>query len=319
MKDPQKLFFQLLRIRSIELAIARHYEQGQIRCPVHLSIGQEAGAVAISAHLTANDRVVSHHRAHAHYLAKGGSLCRMIAELYGKETGCSRGQGGSTHLIDRSVGFEGSTAIVGGTIPVGVGMAFASSLHQDDRICVIWMGDAAVEEGVFHESLNFAALHELRVLFVCENNLYSTATHIEYRQPARPVRKLAEGHGIKNLGLDGNDLFGIHAEMRSILDHMRGHSEPVFVELATYRLFEHCGPNRDESASYRRIEDVHYWKTRDPVDLARSHLNKLGLWTSQLEESWQQSIDLEISHVFTEAAAAPAPSAEQLGSYTYVD
>ena len=164
------LFREMLRIRMVEEAIADRYAAWEMRCPVHLSIGQEAIAVGVSAALRPDDMVISNHRSHAHYLAKGGDLRRMLAELHGRETGCARGRGGSMHLIDRSVGMIGALPIVAGSIPIGVGVALASRRAGHDRAVVIYVGDAAIEEGVFHESANFASLEKLPVLFVCENN-----------------------------------------------------------------------------------------------------------------------------------------------------
>src|SRR3990167_9983262 len=188
--DKINLFYQMLRIRMIEESIAENYTKQKMRTPVHLSIGQEAAAVASGAVLRKTDYAVSSHRAHAHYFAKGGSLNAMIAELHGKVTGCCRGRGGSMHLIDQSVGFMGSTAIVGNTIPIGVGLGLSVQLNQEDKIACIFLGDGAVEEGVFYESLNFAVLKNLPVLFVCENNFYSVYTPLDKRQPAG--RKIAD-------------------------------------------------------------------------------------------------------------------------------
>src|SRR3989338_8942754 len=177
------LLYQMLRIRMIEESLAENYSKQKMRTPVHLSIGQEAVAVASGAVLQKTDYAVSTHRGHAHYLAKGGNLNAMIAEIHGKVTGCCRGRGGSMHLIDQSVGFMGSTAIVGNTIPIGVGLGLSIQLSGDDRISCIYLGDGAVEEGVFYESLNFAVLKKLPVLFVCENNSYSVYTPFHKRQP----------------------------------------------------------------------------------------------------------------------------------------
>ena len=168
-----KLLKTIMRIRAIEEKIASKYSENKMRCPTHLSIGQEAGPAAISECLSNNDFAVSTHRGHAHYLAKGGDLKSMISEIYGKVTGCSRGKGGSMHLIDKKVGFMGTSAIVGNSIPIGVGLALSCQLKKEKNISVIYLGDGAIEEGVFYESLNFAILRNLRVLFVCENNLYS--------------------------------------------------------------------------------------------------------------------------------------------------
>ncbi len=188
----RQLLFSMLRIRAVEETIAARYSERKMRCPTHLSVGQESVAAAAGAVLRHTDLAVSGHRAHAHYLAKGGSLKAMIAEIYGKATGCSHGKGGSMHLVDESVGFMGSTAIVAGTVPVGVGLAYPMKIQHSGQIACIFLGDAVVETGVFFESVNFAVLRQLPVLFVCENNLYSVYSPMGVRQPAgRSIHKMS--------------------------------------------------------------------------------------------------------------------------------
>ena len=180
-----KLYYQNYRIRSVETHIAENYSKGEMRCPTHLSIGQEAVSAALSQIMRKKDFAVSSHRAHAHYMAKGGSLKKMIAEIYGKVTGCSKGKGGSMHLIDIKSNFMGSTAIVGNTIPVGVGLALSSKIKKEDKFSFIFFGEGAVEEGVFYESINFAAIKKLPVIFICENNFYSVYSPLNVRQPKK--------------------------------------------------------------------------------------------------------------------------------------
>lgn len=233
------MFREMLRIRMIEEEIARRYPEGKMRTPVHLSIGQEAAAVGVCKALGPHDQCVSSHRSHAHYLAKGGSLKAMIAELYGKDTGCARGHGGSMHLIDRSVGFMGSTSIVSGTIPVGIGLAWAKKLRGEPGRVIIFHGDAAVEEGVWHESVNFAVLHKLPVVFVCENNGHSCYTPIELRQPNRSISDLADVHGLNCFENDG-DVNEILEDTKSAL-----RMTPAFIEIHVERYYEHCGPTQE--------------------------------------------------------------------------
>ncbi len=193
----------MLRIRRVEEVLADRYAEQEMRCPMHLCIGQEAIAVGVCAVLNNRDKVFSNHRAHGHYLAKGGDLDAMVAELYGKSTGCAGGRGGSMHLIDLQVGFMGATPIVGGTVPLSVGSAWADQLLDNDQVTVVFFGDGCFEEGVMHESLNFAALHQLPVIFVCENNDFSVYTHRNERQPDRPIYKIAEAHGLSAAVMDG--------------------------------------------------------------------------------------------------------------------
>jgi TPP-dependent pyruvate/acetoin dehydrogenase alpha subunit len=254
---------ELLRIRMIEEAIAAKYHEQKMRCPVHLSIGQECVAVGVCAALNRDDYAVSGHRAHAHYLAKGGSLKKMIAEIYGKETGCCRGRGGSMHLVDLEAGFLGSTPIVGGSIPIGVGAAFGSVLKGEKRLVVIFFGEGATEEGVFSESLNFAALKKLPVLFVCENNLYSVYSPLNVRQPpARSIPAIAQAHGVFSLEGDGYQLHEVKALAEKSVEYVRSGKGPALIELQTYRFHEHCGPALDP---YQPEQEVNAWKRRDPV------------------------------------------------------
>lgn len=260
----QTLQTQLLRIRMIEESIADRYHEQKMRCPVHLSIGQEAIAVGVCSQLKQTDYAVSGHRAHAHYLAKGGGLKKMVAEIYGKKTGCCQGRGGSMHLVDLSVGFLGSTPIVGGSIPVGVGAAFGSMLQGEARLVTIFLGEGATEEGVFAECLNFAALKKLPILFVCENNLYSVYSPLCVRQPEeRSLPLLAEAHGIFALEGDGNDLETVMTLAEKGVSHIREGKGPCLLELSTYRFREHCGPHLDP---YQPEEEVRYWQERDPLN-----------------------------------------------------
>lgn len=260
-----ELLLKALRIRMIEEEIARRYPEGQIRTPVHLSIGQECAAVGVASALTNQDLMVSSHRSHAHYLAKGGDLKRMIAEIYGLDEGCSRGYGGSMHLVDRSVGFAGSTSIVGGTIPVGVGLGWAEKLKGSKNISVVNIGDAAIEEGVFHESANFASLHKLPVLFVCENNKYSCYTHILDRQPNRSLAKIAYAHDLEYRKANGSKLEQVAAATEEVVAEIRKGLGPVFLEIDTYRFVEHCGPNSDDHLEYRDPLEVAEYKKKDPI------------------------------------------------------
>lgn len=281
---------EVLRIRMVEEAIAARYSEQKMRCPVHLSIGQEAVAVGVCAQLKPTDYAVSGHRAHAHYLAKGGDLKKMIAEIYGKKTGCCGGRGGSMHLIDLQAGFLGSTPIVGGSIPIGVGAAFGSVLKGEERIVAIFFGEGATEEGVFAESLNFAALKKLPVLFVCENNLYSVYSPLEVRQPKeRSIPLLAEAHGIFALKGDGNCLEEVTLLAEKGVEHIRRGRGPCLLEFATYRFREHCGPDIDP---YQPGDEVHYWQKRDPL---------LGV-SKRCPE-----IEQEIAEAFAFAEASPFP------------
>ncbi len=247
-----RLYREMLRIRLIEERIVTLYADQEMRCPVHLCIGQEGIAVGACAALDPRDYVFSGHRSHGHYLAKGGNLNAMMAEIYGKATGCAGGKGGSMHLIDLDAGFMGSTPIVGSTIPIAVGAAFGSVMQNDDRVTMVFFGDGAVETGVFHESLNFAALKKLPVIFVCENNLYSVYSPLEVRQPAgRRILNLALAQGIESIEGDGNNVELVHELCSRAVGKARKGGGPTFFEFATYRWREHCGPEYDNHIGYR--------------------------------------------------------------------
>jgi len=262
-----ELWQAMLRIRRVEEAIADHYSEQEMRCPVHLSIGQEAAAVGVCAALHQKDWVLSGHRSHAHYLAKGGDLKRMLAEIYGKATGCCGGKGGSMHLTDQAAGFIGATPIVGSTVPIAVGAALTSQMRKEDRVVVIFLGDGAMEAGVVHESLNFASLKKLPVLFACENNLYSVYSPMAVRQPEnRSLSQLAAGHGMETMLADGNDVQAVYAASLQACDSLRQGKGPVFLEMPTYRWREHCGPNYDNDIGYRTPEEFQNWQAKDPLE-----------------------------------------------------
>ncbi|MDA7709212.1 thiamine pyrophosphate-dependent dehydrogenase E1 component subunit alpha [bacterium] len=267
---------KMLYIRRIEERIANEYSKQQMRCPTHLSIGQELPAVAICNALTHNDLAVSTHRAHAHYLAKGGDPTGFIAELYGKKLGCSGGFGGSMHLVDERVGFMGSTAIVGNSIPIGVGLGLAIQLEKNTQdLCVIFIGEAATETGAFLESANFAAVNKLPVIFVCENNLYSVYSDLSARQPKqRSLKALSEGLGLTYRSVETFDAYDCCEATTQIIEQARSNQQPYFIEFATYRHREHCGPNFDDDLGYRDEAEVNYWLSRDPLSkLIREYLD----------------------------------------------
>ena len=292
------LYRSLTQIRHVEERIAELYSEQEMRCPVHLSIGQEAAAVGVSSALDINDYAMSGHRAHGHYLAKGGNLNSMLAEIYGKETGCSSGKGGSMHLIDRSVGFMGATPIVASTIPIAVGMAFATKQRGENRVVVSYFGEGSTEEGVFHEALNFAVLKQLPIIFVCENNLYSVYSPMEVRQPTgRTVSDVASGFGIRTDSGDGNDVESIANIAAKAVAHAKNGNGPSLLEFDTYRWLEHCGPNYDNDIGYRTEAEFLEWKQKDPVRKYRNTLVERGTLS---EESVNQ-IDGENSAAMDEA------------------
>ena len=310
------IYTKLVRIRRIEEAIAEKYLEWEMRCPVHLSIGQEAIPVGISMHLTVKDHVYSNHRSHGHYFAKGGSLKRMIAELYGKETGCCGGRGGSMHLIDLEVGFMGSTPIVGGTIPLAVGDAWSAKIKGEDRVTVIYFGDGCFEEGVIHECMNFSALHKLPIIFVCENNNYSVYTQLKDRQPDRKIINIAKAHGLKTHTANGNDVLEVSSIACSAVSNVKLGDGPQFFELDTYRWLEHCGPFDDDHLDYRPKGELAIWKDSCPVSKLKKHIKSKGSH-EKIFKTIEVKIDKEIKIAFEFAKNSPIPKIENLNKYTY--
>ncbi len=307
-KDIVSLWRSMLRIRRVEERIILLYPQQDMRCPVHLCIGQEAVPAGICHVLSPEDLVLSNHRAHGHYLAKGGNLKAMFAEMYGKAGGCCLGRGGSMHLLDLKANFLGSTPIVGGSIPVATGVAFAEKMQATGKTTVAFFGDAAVEEGVFHESLNFAALKNLSILFVCENNLYSVYTPLNQRQPRRDIAQLAAGHGIKTIRADGNDIFAVVAAAQKAQEYLAAGCGPVFLEFATYRWREHCGPNDDNDLGYRTPEEFLIKKMECPLERLKEYIVKEDILNAAQIQAMEEDIAVEIDEAvaFAKDSAYPA-------------
>jgi TPP-dependent pyruvate/acetoin dehydrogenase alpha subunit len=314
----KRLLFEMVRIRTYEETIAHRYHENKMRCPTHLSTGQEGVPAVMSCLLTRQDLAVSTHRPHAHYLSKGGDGRRFIAELYGKATGCAAGKGGSMHLIDLSVGFKGSTAIVGNTIPVGVGLALAQKLDESQNLTCIYLGDAAVEEGCFYEAANFAALKKLPVLFACENNQYSVYTHLNNRQPNnRRIYEMIRGLGIESTLTNGNDVVAAyHVTKQAIESVRRGHG-PQFVEYTTYRWREHCGPNFDNHIGYRTEKEFLEWQKRDPIETYRQTLLSTKLLTDDEYREMSSYAQREVDEAFRFAEESPFPDAREAFRHIY--
>jgi len=317
----KRLFFSMLRIRIIEERIADLYPRGEMRCPVHLCTGQEAVAAGVCGALTPEDYALSGHRSHGHYLAKGGDLRSMMAELFGKATGCCAGRSGSMHLIVPSEGVLASVPILSSTIPIAAGVAFASGLlGQSSRVTVIFLGDAATEEGAFHETLNFAALKRLPIIFVCENNLYSVYTRIDDRQPAgRSVTELARAHAMPAEHGDGNDVLEVFRLAGVGIERARRGEGPTLLEFDTYRWREHCGPSFDNHLGYRTEKEFLEWKKRCPIERMEQWLLERR-WTSKVE------IDAEVGRIEKEFAEAvdfarnsPFPDPETLLQHVYAE
>jgi len=313
-----RLLRELLRIRLVEDRIAALYPEQEIRCPTHLCTGQEAPPVGLSAHLGMTDMVFSAHRSHGHYLAKGGNLRAMFAELYGRLTGCALGKGGSQHLVDLEVGFMGSAPILASTISVGVGAAWGRRRLGQHCVTTIYFGDGAVEEGAFHEAVNFAAVERLPVIFVCENNLYSVHTPMAVRQPAsRTIADMARGHGVEAASGDGNDVEAVWRIGGIAIARARAGDGPSFLEFHTYRHREHVGPNPDLDLRYRSEEEFALWLARCPVATYRRRLSEEGTVAEAEYIRMEVAIEAEIDDAVAFAKSSPYPPLTMLAQHVF--
>ena len=310
----EQLLRVMVRIRMVEEAIADRYHEEKMRCPVHLSIGQEAPSAAFSLVAKLQDYAVSTHRAHAHFLAKGGNLNSLIAELYGKVTGCSKGAGGSMHLADQSKGFMGSSAIVGNSIPVGVGLGLALKLRTENLVSWVFLGDAATEEGVYYESMNFAVLKKIPVVFMCENNDYSVYSDASVRRPAsQTIAHVASALGAQARQVNGNDpLQSLEAVKWAREKAKRG---PVLLEFNTFRQREHCGPNFDDSLGYRAKDYVRRGMEDDPVKKLKASLELEHRLT--WFDAFAELVRAEIDDAFRFAEAADYLTLEEASGLVY--
>ena len=301
-----RLYRALYRIRRLEEQIARVYPSDQIKSPVHLSIGQEAVSVGVCEALLPQDVVFGTYRGHALYLAKGGDMRAMVAELFGRATGCTRGKGGSMHLIAPERGMMGASAVVGTTIANASGYAYALRYRRTDAIVASFFGDGATEEGVFAETLNFAVLKRLPLFFICENNGYAIHTHQTRRQGKPDICARARAYGVPAETIDGNDLFALIDKAKSAAAKVRSGVGPHFLEVMTYRWCEHVGPGTDYHLGYRTNEEAEPWRAADPM-------RRLGEMLEVSERTGiEDQVEAEIGDAFAFAEASPYPDTAEL-------
>ena len=313
----QELYRAMLRIQSVELKIDELYHEDKMKTPVHLCLGQEAVAAGVCLNLDTDDYVFTNHRGHGHYIAKGGNIKKMVAELYNRETGCSRGRGGSMHLIDIAAGLLGSSSIVGGSIPIATGAALASAIKQDNRISVTFFGDAAVEEGVSYESINFAMLKKLPVVYVCENNLYSVFSGLSKRQARGDIYRRFTGLSIPSYQVDGNNVIKVYRTAKKAVAQARSGGGPSFLECLTYRLRDHHGTSSGVEVGYRSQEEVDRWATRCPVNNYKHFLLEQKLITAAEIEQFTDAVDREVEEAFKFAQASPLPKEDEVLNYLF--
>lgn len=309
--DLERIYRSLRLIRSAEERIAQLYPSDKIKSPVHLSIGQEAVSVGVCDALRLDDVVSPTYRGHAVFLAKGGSLKAMFAELYGKATGITGGVGGSMHLIDTSHNVLGASAVVGTTIPVALGYALALKQMKTDRVAAAFFGDGATEEGVFAESLNFAALRKLPILFICENNFYAIHAPLTKRWATRRLCERVETYGIPSARIDDGDVLKIRAWTSDAAKRLRRGEGPMFLECQIYRWREHVGPNEDYDSGYRERTALRPWLEQDQVTTLGQAIGSARRATLDAE------IDHEIDAAVAFAESSPFPDSAAVCDHVF--
>ncbi|UCD90398.1 MAG: thiamine pyrophosphate-dependent dehydrogenase E1 component subunit alpha [Desulfobacterales bacterium] len=318
-KKKKELFYEMLRIRRVQERIESLYLQDEMKTPIHLCIGQEAIAVGVCSVLEKDDYISSNHRSHGHYLAKGGDLNALIAELHCKKGGCSKGYGGSMHIVDTSVGHMGSSSIVGGGIPIGTGLALSIKMTKTKQVSVVFFGDGAADEGVLYESFNFAMLKKLPVIYVLENNQWSVCSHISARQADQNIFHNANNDLMLTRKINGNDILNVYETTRRAVARARKGIGPSFIECNTYRVLGHAGCKTQDVKGYRDIKEVENWEKKCPVDNFRKVLLEETILNSQDLEAMEMQIGVEIDTAFEFAEKSPLPGKEDLYNHLFCE
>ena len=309
------LLREMLRIRRVEEALARSYAQGLIPGACHTYVGQEAIAVGVCAHLRADDVVFSTHRGHGHALAKGAPAREVMAELFGKATGVSKGRGGSMHLFVPEVGLMGTTGIVGPNILQATGAGYSFQLMKTDQVSVAFFGDGAMNNGAFHEGINLAAIWGLPVVYVCENNQFATEVPFDYATRNTDVAERARTYGIPGVTVDGNDVLAVTEAAAAAIARARAGGGPSLVEGKTYRTRPHAEGMRD--GGYRTVEEIDAWKQRDPIALLEAHLLGRELATPKQIEDVRQEIEDVVAEGLEFAKTSPYPEPDTAALHIY--
>jgi pyruvate dehydrogenase E1 component alpha subunit len=306
----------MLRIRRFEEKSAELYSAMKIRGFLHLYVGEEAVAAGVMPAITLDDAVVSTYREHGHALARGVPARRIMAEMFGKVEGCSRGRGGSMHLFDAATRFYGGNAIVGGGLPIAVGLALADKMQQRRRVTACFFGEGAVAEGEFHESMNLAALWQLPVLFTCENNLYAMGTALSRAESVTDIARKAGAYGMEAEAVDGMDVLAVKAAAAIAVAAIRETSKPRFLEFRTYRFRAH---SMFDPELYRTKAEVEEWKKRDPIVLLTSTLRQKSLIADADIENLEKDVAVEISDAVQFAEAGTWEQIEDLTRFVYTE
>ena len=300
------MYRMMVLIRRFEERVADIVEQGTIPTPCHFCIGQEAAAVGVCEAIERQDYIFGAHRSHGHYLAKGGNVRSLMAEIFCRETGCSRGRGGSMHVCAPEVGVMGTVPIVAATIPIAVGAGLAAKLRGEDRVSVTFFGDGATEEGHFHESLNLAGVYRLPILFVCENNLYSSHMGIAERRLKDNIPDSGAAHGIPSVSVDGNDVLAVYRATAAAAKRGRAGEGPTLLELRTFRWRGHVGPSHDLDVGVKRSDELREWLKRDAIARFAEYLCGCGFGHDELQQI-RDEVEIELTDAIQFAERSPYP------------
>ena len=313
-KHRTELLRTMLLIRRFEEACAELYSATKIRGFLHLYVGEEAVATGVLSALGADDAVVSTYREHGHALARGVAVESLMAEMFGRETGCSRGRGGSMHIFDRATNFVGGNAVVGGGIPLAVGLALADKMQGRNRVTVCFFGDGAMAEGEFHESLNLAALWRLPVLFCCENNRYAMGTALSKEHAQTDLALRAASYGAVSWPVDGMDVLAVEDAARRAVEEIRAGAGPHFLELRTYRFRAHSMYDPDR---YREKAEIESWRQHDPIEALCRLMRADAELDDDVLSRLEAEISEEIAHAVEAADRAPIEPVEDLTRFVY--
>ena len=310
----EKLLYQLLLMRKFEEKSAELYTREKIRGFLHLYTGEEAVATGVIQALKPEDNVLGTYREHAHALARDVDAGAIMAEMYGKQEGCSRGRGGSMHIFDKEKNFFGGSAIVGGHLPIATGMALASKKLKKDNITLCFFGEGAAAEGIFHEALNLASLWKVPVLFVCENNLYAMGTALRFSHAVQEIEKKGQAYGIESKAVDGMDLLKVMAAANKAVEQVRNSGEPYLLVCNTYRFRAH---SMFDAELYREKSEVEEWKKRDPIPKFRKYLLKENLISETQLQEMEEKLETEIQKAVEFAEAGTREAKEELTKFVY--
>lgn len=310
------MFETMVEIRQTEELLANLCETGEVVCPCHLYIGQEAVAAGVCAALLPSDTIWGAHRSHGHYLAKGGSLEGLLAEVLGRVAGCAGGRGGSMHLIATEVGLMGTVPLVSATIPLAVGAGLAAHLAGSGQVSVSFFGDGAAEEGHFHESMNLAASLRLPVVFVCENNLYASHMALLERRAADNIVSAASAHGMDGKVVDGNDVEAVFSAANDAVNRARAGGGPSLIECRTFRWRGHVGPSWDMDVGVARKDELKNWLIRDPIARARALLLDIGA-TAESAEEVEVRVRARLDAAIEVARQSPFPDSSTLEAHVF--